>query len=276
MRKIGLLFLIVFLAGTFFSCERRVKQDVLMVYPNWADGIAITYLAKVVLEDRGYTVNLKRLEPGPIFASLSRGDADVYMDAWLPNTHASYWERFNTRLDVLGAVFTDGVSGLVVPSYVQINSIDELNDHQAEFGGKIYGIAAGAGIFGQTNNAIKNYNLNFEQIASSETTMLTVLRKAIANKENIVITGWKPHYMWSKYDLKTLKDPLNTYPVDSIKIISRKNFSSDQPEIAKFYSNFRLEEKLLNELMDDVASDKDPEVGAKLFYNKHKDLISKF
>ena len=276
MRKLSIPLMIIILLTSFFACERRVKQDVLMVYPNWADGIAITFLAKVILEDRGYTVTMKRLEPGPIFASLSRGDTDIYMDAWLPNTHKSYWDRFGTKLDVLGTVFDDGFTGLVVPDYVDINSIEELNDNQSRFNGKIYGIASGSGLFASTEKAIKEYDLNYEQLPSSETTMITMLRKAIANKEDIVITGWKPHYMWSKFDIRPLEDPRKAYPTDSIKVVSRKGFQEDQPEIAKFYSNFKLSEKYLNELMDDIAENSDPEVGAKIFYEKHKTVLSKY
>lgn len=157
MKKIGIILLAM---ATLMACERRYKQDVLMLYPNWTEGVAITYLAKVILEEKGYTVDLKRLEPGPIFAALSRGDADVYMAAWLPYTHEYYWDRFGDRLEVGGVVFDNGITGLVVPAYVDINSIEELNDHKDKFeGGKIYGIGAGAGIHGNTERAIKEYGL---------------------------------------------------------------------------------------------------------------------
>ena len=46
-----------------------------------------------------------------------------------------------------------------------------------------------------TEKAIKAYNLDYSQISSSETSMITALKKADKNKEWIVITGWKPHFM---------------------------------------------------------------------------------
>lgn len=276
MKKIVSLLAYAILSIAVFSCERREKQDVLIVYPNWFDGISITYLAKVMLEDRGYKVNIKRLEPGPIYASLSRGDADIYMDAWLPYTHESYWTRFHQKLDILGSVFDDGVSGLVVPEYVTINSIEDLNRHREDFGGKIYGIASGSGIYGNTETAIRKYSLDYQQLSSSETSMITALKKAEVHKEWIVITGWKPHFMWSDYDLKILEDPLKVYPTDTIKVISRKGFTLDKPELAKFFSNFHLDEKMLGELMTEVSSDKNPEIGALRFYTKYKDILSEF
>lgn len=271
IKKIVLIMLAVL---SLTACERRKKQDVIILYPNWADGIAITYLANHILEEKGYTVDLKRIEPGPIYAALSRGDADLYMDAWLPYTHKDYWTRFGDRLDVAGVVFDDGITGLVVPSYVDINSIEELNANKDKFeGGRIYGIAAGAGIHTNTEKAIKEYNLEYHQLSSSETSMITALKKAISNKEWIVITGWKPHYIWTMFDLKPLEDPRNVYPTDELRIVSRKGFSKDQPEIAKFMSKFSMNMDQLGELMDDISSDKDPKVGAKLYYEKHKEQL---
>lgn len=262
------------LASLFLlSCERIAKQDVMILYPNWAEGIAITNLAQVILEDNGYVVKTKRLEPGPIFTSLSRGDADIYMDAWLPHTHKDYWTKYGDKLEILGTVFDDGITGLVVPTYVDIDSIDELNENKDRFDGKIFGIAAGAGIHTNTGVAIEKYKLDYQQVSSSETTMLTALKRATARKEWIVVTGWKPHFMWAEYDLKTLKDPLGIYPKDEIKVVSRRNFSQEKPEIAEFFSNFILDEDLLHELMFDVSAYKDPSVGAKLFYKKHENLI---
>lgn len=273
MIKRAIFIILILSVAIFSSCERRHKQDVLILYPNWADGIAITHLGKIILEEKGYSVTIKRLEPGPIFAALSRGDADLYMDAWLPYTHKDYWDRYSNKLDTLGSVFKGGTTGLVVPTYVDINSIEELNANKDKFGSKIYGIGVGAGIYFNTEKSIKEYNLQLSQQPSSETSMVTALKKAIANKEWIVITGWKPHFMWSNFDLKTLDDPKNTYPTDAIKIITRKGFSSDKPEITSILQKYTLSEDMLNELMVDVDKSSDPEIGAKIFYDKYKDIL---
>ena len=264
---------VVLLAGLLFgltACEKRHKQDVLVLYPNWAEGIAITHLAKIMLEEKGYTVTLKRIEPGPIYAALSRGDADVYLDAWLPYTHKDYWDRYSQKLDVLGSVFDGGTTGIVVPSYVEINSIEELNANKDKFDSKIFGIGVGAGIYYNTEKAIKEYNLELNQLASSETSMVTALRKAVSRGEWIAITGWKPHFMWTNFDLKTLEDPKNVFPTDEIKIVTRKHFKEEKPEIANILSNYKLSEDLLNELITEVDKDADPDVGARHFYEKYK------
>lgn len=262
------------LALSLVACERISKNDVKILYPNWTEGIAISYLTEMVLKDKGYSVELKRLEPGPMYAALSRGDADIYMDAWLPNTHEYYWKRFGDQLEVVGIAYDNGITGLVVPNYVSINSIEELNANKEKFSnGKIFGIAAGSGIHSNTEKAIKEYNLDYHQVSSSETSMLTAAKSAIANNEWVIITGWKPHQMWTMFDLKPLEDPKGIYPKDEIRIISRKGFKTDKPELAEYFSNFQLDDALLGELIQDMSANKDPKIGIKKFYDKHKDML---
>lgn len=83
---------------SFSGCQSGSKEitketEIAILYPNWAEGIAFTHLAQAALPDKGYNVKVTPLEPGPIYASLAKGDADVMMDAWLPHTHSDYWEK---------------------------------------------------------------------------------------------------------------------------------------------------------------------------------------
>lgn len=262
------------LAACSDNSQKSGETSVSILYPSWAEGVAMTNLAKVVLEERDINVKATLIEPGPLYASLAKGDADLYLDAWLPHTHKDYWARFGEKLDVIGTIFDDASTGLVVPDYVSLNSIEELNAHAADFHGKIYGIGSGAGVHTNTIRAIDEYDLSFEQITSSESSMMAELRRSIAAEEPVVITGWKPHYMWDLYDLKMLDDPKSVYEIDKIHILSRKGFSDDQPDLAYFFGNFVLDSDKLHELMGMVGEDeRDPTKGAKVFYDKYKTEI---
>src|SRR6056297_4049865 len=118
------------------------SAQVSILYPNWAEGIAFTHLAKAVLDEEGYDVKITPLEPGPIYASLAKGDADLMLDAWLPHTHSDYWEKFGDDLVKIGESFSGGTTGLVVPQYVDMNSITEMNDNKEKFDSKIIGIGS--------------------------------------------------------------------------------------------------------------------------------------
>jgi glycine betaine/proline transport system substrate-binding protein len=62
---------------------------------------------------------------------------DVFLDAWLPNSHKDYWADYGENLVVIGEAFSDATTGLVVPTYVTINSIEELNANKDKFKGEI-------------------------------------------------------------------------------------------------------------------------------------------
>lgn len=280
-RNLIALFIVVSLAFAMTSCNNSKKSNsketkkVSILYPNWAEGIAFTYLAKVALENNGYEVELTNLEPGLIYGELSKDNSkgDVFLDAWLPNTHKDYWADYGDKLVKLGESFSNGTTGLVVPAYVTINSITQLNDYKDKFDGKIIGIGSGAGIHANTEKAIKEYKLDFEQITSSGPAMVASLEKAISNNQWIVVTGWKPHFMWATNDLKYLDDPKHVYPKDACTIISRRGFKEDMPKAAQFFENFNLTEDQLYSLMSQIREN-DDEKGAQNWYDANKALVN--
>lgn len=282
MRKLSIL-LILCLSALFVFSGCKKKDDpgargkkILILYPNWAEGIAVTNLAKVALEDKGYTVDIKPIEPGPIYASLAKGDADLFLDAWLPNTHRQYWEKYGKKIDKLGESFSEGTTGLVVPEYVKEKTIADLELARDAYQGKIIGIGSGAGIHKNTEKAIKAYGLSFKQITSSGPAMVASLKKAYKKKKPIVITGWKPHFKWSRYKLKYLEDPKEIYPKDVMAILARKGFKKEYPALAVFFKNFNLKEKELYSLMGELKDNDDPLNAAEKWFNKNKSLVKKW
>lgn len=279
-RRISGLVLIATIAFSVVSCNSNKKSSdsdakkVTILYPNWAEGVAYTYLAKTALESSGYEIILYNLEPGLIYGELSKDNSkgDVFMDAWLPNTHKDYWNDYGDKLVKLGEAFSNGTTGLVVPAYVDINSIEELNAQKDKFSGEIYGIGSGAGIHANTIKAIDAYGLDFEQNTSSGPAMVAGLEKAIRDKKWIVVTGWKPHFMWAKFDLKYLEDPKEVYPKDACEIIARRGFEEEKPEAAKFFKNFNLNEDQLYSLLDAIEK-KGEDDGAKEWYEANKALV---
>lgn len=278
LKKLLSLFIIAGMALAIASCAGGSSQDdsneVTILYPNWGEGIAFTYLAKAALEEHNFEVDVINLEPGLIYGELSKENSkgDVFLDAWLPHTHAPYWEDYGDRLVKLGESFDDGTTGLVVPSYVPVNSIEELNAHAEKFDGEIIGIGSGAGIHANTEKAIDAYNLDFEQVTSSGPAMVASLQKAVSNDNWIVITGWKPHFKWSNYDIKYLDDPKGIYPKDVCTIVSRRGFETDNPEAAQFFKNFSMSEDQLYNLMAAIDAEGE-EAGARQWYEANKNMV---
>ena len=118
-------------------------------YIPWDEGIASTFLWKEILEQRGFKVDVKQFDAGPLYTGLARGDIDFQTDAWLPTTHAAYWKKYQDRLDDLGSWYGPTSLELAVPSYVKgVDSLDDLKGKAGTFGGKIVGIEPSAGEMG--------------------------------------------------------------------------------------------------------------------------------
>ena len=130
------------------SCSGKKDDKTISIgYINWDDGIALTYLTEVILGTTRLSCRfLKNADPAPIYATMARGKVDLLMDAWLPATQADYMKQYGKNLEILGKIYPDARIGLVVPDYVDIHSIEQLNANKEKFGGEIIGIDAGAGI----------------------------------------------------------------------------------------------------------------------------------
>ncbi|WP_051343941.1 glycine betaine ABC transporter substrate-binding protein [Alicyclobacillus herbarius] len=228
-------------------------------YVTWAEDVAATMLWKQLLENKGYTVQTTQLDAGPLFAGLAQGGEDVFFDAWLPNTHKSYMQRYGSSLTNLGQWYQGPVKiGLVVPSYVKdVNSIADLNTHASEFNNQIVGIDAGAGEM-QTvqNKVIPDYHLKLHLTSGSEASMLTALQRAISQKQPIVVTLWSPHWAFSKWHLKYLQDPKTAMgKSEHIQTEANKQWAASNPKVAGWLKNFKLTPNQLGELEQDINKD---------------------
>lgn len=253
------------------------KVEIGMV--NWAEGVAMSNLVKVVVEENlDYTVNLTMGDAGPIYASIANGSSDAFLDAWLPSTHKEYMEKFDGQLELYGTIFEGARTGLVVPEYVEANSIEDLNDMKGLVDGKIVGIDSGAGIMGATEQAIKDYGLEYELQTGSGPVMTAALADAIDNNEPIIVTGWAPHWKFGRWDLKFLDDPKGAFgEAETIHSVVRLGLADDKPEFAAFLKNFSLNEEELSGLMAMVnESNQDPIVPAREWAEQNADTVAKW
>ncbi|WP_273832372.1 glycine betaine ABC transporter substrate-binding protein [Guptibacillus sedimenti] len=246
---------------------------------NWAENIAVTNMWKVILEDKGYNVEFNYLNMGSTMTALDSGDLDASLEVWLPVQDANYLEKYQDTVNFSEETwFDDAKVGLVVPSYLEdINSVKDLNEHKELFNSEIVGFDPGAGTMEVTEQLIKDYDLDFELIPSSESAMLAEIKKAVKDEEPIVAPLWSPHWVFSKYDLKFLEDPQNTFGgVEKIHHATRKGFDEDYPEVSKWFKNWKMNDQQIGELIDYVESSEDPADGAAKWVEENQDLIDEW
>ncbi len=274
MRKIKsmVLCLMVLLLG---ACSKGRNKNIIHIgmVDGWAEGVAMTEVAKVIMEEKGYHVVIQRATPDMILASMNNGDTDLYMDVWLPLTHGSKVAKF-PNIEELGTSYSHARNGLVVPDYVTIDRIEELRKHEREFDKRIIGIEKGAGITRAVDQVIKEYELDYKHVNSSTVAMITELQNAIKAKRWIVVAGWQPHWMFAKMKLKFLEDPKKTLgDAEQIKIFARGDFRMEQPELAQFFSKVYFDESTMADLLSQMQGSQNKTDTAKEWNKKHNDLV---
>lgn len=101
-------------------------EEIKLVYVAWDTEIASTNVIAKVLEQNGYKVKMSQVEVGPMFAGVANGSVDAMVAAWLPSTHKDYYESYKKDLVDLGPNLKGTKNGIVVPKYVDIDSIEDL------------------------------------------------------------------------------------------------------------------------------------------------------
>lgn len=261
--------LMLVVTGAAFAADKTVK----IVYVEWSSEVASTNLVKAVLQEKmGYDCEITPVSAAAMWQSVASGDQDGMVAAWLPTTHGHYLEKVKDKVVDLGPNLKGTRIGLVVPKYVEIDSIADMNGVADKFDGKIIGIDPGAGIMSKTEKAMKDYKLDkFELVEGSGATMTAALGNSIKKDKWCVVTGWTPHWKWARWDLKYLKDPKNVYGGEEfIATIVRKGLKEDMPKVYSFLDKFNWTPEQMAELMiwnqEDGA---DPYENAKKWIKEH-------
>lgn len=248
----------------FQSCEQE-SDTIELGYVLWDSEIASTHVVAAIIEDKlGHDVSLTAVDAGPMWMGISRGDFDAMVAAWLPVTHEAYYKKTKDKVVNLGANLEGAKLGLVVPSYVNISSIEELNDNADKFDGKIIGIDPGAGLMAATERAIEDYDIELDLVAGSDAAMTAALRRAIEREEWIAVTGWTPHWKFAAFDLKYLDDPKKSLGEEEhIATIVTPELEEKAPDVYAFLDNFYWSSVEMAEVMMLIEDGMEPYEAAR-------------
>lgn len=271
------------LAGTGVAISSAAQAEeekgtVNLAYVEWSSEVASTNVVAAVLEQAGYEVDLTSLSAAAMFQALSSGDADAIVAAWLPTTHADYMERLGDSIEDLGPNLDGTKLGLVVPEYTDVDSIADLNDNADSFNNEIIGIDPGAGLMSLSEKVVDTYDLELELRSGSGATMTAALSSAINNEEDVVVTGWTPHWMFARFDLKYLEDPENVYGgAEQIHTAVREGLENDMPEAYAILDAFKWTPEQMGEVMLMNQEDgSDPYENAKQWVEDNQDVVEQW
>ncbi|MEJ6347950.1 ABC transporter permease/substrate binding protein [Holzapfeliella sp. He02] len=252
------------------------KGHIKLVYVEWDDAVATTNVAGELLRQAGYDVDIMPLDDAIMWKSVATKQADAMLCGWLPTTHKHEYAEYKDKLDLLGANYDKAQVGLVVPDYMSANSIEDLKD---EANKTITGIEPSESIVDYAQNATKEYaNLKGWQVSTSSSgAMAVVLGQAIKNHQDVVVTGWSPHWMFAKYHLKILQDPKKVMgESEKINTIARQGLKDDYPEAYNLLKNFKWDEQDISEVMLRIRNGENPQEVAKWWLSNHASRVQTF
>lgn len=243
---------------------------------GWDDSVATSNVAAQVIEKKlGYPVKLVPVAAGVMWGGVARGDLDATLSAWLPATHGAYWEQYKSKVEDVGANFTDAKIGLVVPVDVKATTIADLEAQKSDFSGRIVGIDAGAGVMKKADDAIKAYNLSYQLMPSSGSAMTAELARDIHANKPIVVTGWAPHWMFAKWKLKFLEDPKKVFGgAEHVDSVINPELDKKAPQVVEFLKKFQWKPGEIDSVMLAAQNGTKPEEAAKAWVSAHPDRVA--
>lgn len=265
-------------ASNTASTDATGSKKINITWLGWTEDVATTYLWKDILESKGYKVTLTQLGLGPMFAGLSNNNANIFLDAWLPSD-STYVNKYKSKLTSLGVWYTGNTGqGVAVPSYMKnINTFQDLNQHASEFQDKIVGIEPGSQENKDVKKMIKVYGANHIKLQESSTTaMLAAIQSAYQQHKPVAAVMWTPHWAFVKYHLKYLKDPKHILSGQKTAITMEANatWAKNNPQVVKWFNNFKLNEKQLASLEEALKGQSDKGAAAKKWIAKNQSLVN--
>ncbi|MEK4426858.1 glycine betaine ABC transporter substrate-binding protein [Solibacillus sp. FSL K6-1523] len=101
-------------------------KEIEIVSTPWDTERASSSVIEAVLEELGYVVKVTPVDPAIMFQAIATGKADATVAPWLPSTHQSFYEKLKEDIVDLGENLKGTKNGFVVPEYMNIDSIEDL------------------------------------------------------------------------------------------------------------------------------------------------------
>ena len=277
MKKIWKAVCAVAMMGMVMLPVHAEEKTITMGTLTWEDLTPITGITKKVLEDSGYTVKVIEFsEWGIAYAALTKGDIQV-LASQTDYAANDYWNKNKNRLEKLSPVSYGLYQAIAVPKYVDIDSIEQLNDNAEKFGNKIIGIEPGSGLMNDASKAVKDYGIKLQLLEGSTAAMTAALKSAVDRKEWVAVTVWEPSWMAQKFDLKFLKDPKGVFPPpQGYYWIGNKDFSKENPRAREVMASVYVPISDITAINGEVKDGKTMEQAIQGWTAGHAELLKRW
>ena len=278
-RKLLALILALLVVGTLTAGCASSEQPTELTLANigWDENVAVSNLTKVLLEEElGYeSVEVRRAELDSTYQRVADGELDAFQDVWLPN-QAALLGQVAEDVEHLDPWFLDTtMQGLAVPSYMDVTSIDQLNESNVDL---ILGIEPSA-VAQQVlaDEVIPQYALKQKLVEAPTEGMLAEVEIRYNLKEDFAFIAWSPHWMNQRFDFRYLEDPKDALggtndPAETSTIV-KEDLREQDPVAYAFLSTIKLTEEQINDLENVINEEEDPLEGSKRWVRDNRAVV---
>ncbi|WP_271104578.1 choline ABC transporter substrate-binding protein [Pseudomonas tohonis] len=242
------------------SCKTVRFADV-----GWTDITATTAVTRYVLTELGYSTQVKRLSVPDTYKALSEKKIDVFLGNWMPSMENDIKPyRENGSVDTLGVNLKGAKYTLAVNQAAYdggLKSFADLARFKNELGGKLYGIEPG----NDGNKLIqkmiddKAFGLaDFKLVESSESGMLSQVKRAEHLKQWVVFLGWEPHPMNNQFQMHYLAGGDDYFGPDfggaTVYTNTRAGLAKECPNLGRLLGNLQFSLEMENHLMGAILN----------------------
>jgi glycine betaine/proline transport system substrate-binding protein len=115
----------------------------------------------------------------------------------------------------------------------------------------------------------------FTLLEGSGPTMTAALADAVDNQSPVVVTGWRPHWKFSRWDLKILDQSSEIFgDAENIHVMARMGLENDLPEVYSFLKNTDWAAVSYGPVMADIADGMNPTDAAVKFVDANTDQLN--
>jgi len=270
---ISILFGIAFLS-TAYSNELKLG------YTNDSTSIITSNLVKAVLAEKlGVSVKLTEYPVDQLWREVAAGKIDAMVSAWLPQSHASLLKKYKGQVEILKPVTLGVQIGLVTPTYVTIDRLDQFNTKVSRFNNTIYCIKDHIGSIEMTKRAIAAYSLqNVKCQELAEQKLIKKIEDCSGKLDWIALGIWTPHIIFSQWKLKFLQDTKEVFSKDEqIVAVSKSTLQKEERDTYAFLKKFYCSSKEIQEMMNSIIKlNKSPYGAAKEYIAKNPEQVKKW
>jgi len=249
-------------------------------YTNDSTSIITSNLVKAVLVEKlSNSVKVTEYPADTLWKELAKGNVDVMVSAWLPQSHGAYLKKFKGQVEVLKPVTLGVQIGLITPTYVTVDGLNQLSTKASRFKNKIYCIKGHIGSIEMTKRAIAAYSLkNVKCVQLTEQKWIKKIEDCSNKLEWIVLGAWSPHIVFSQWKLKYLEDSKEVFSKDEqIVAVSNSSLHKDNRDAYAFLKKFYCSPKEIQEIMNNIVKrNKSPYGAAKDYLLQNPDQVKKW